>query len=252
MSIVVASLVRNEIGKFLPRALVEWKTFASDIVVLDDNSTDGSYEAAKEAGAIVERRASGAVSAWGAEALARQELFELAWSVARLDDHILVLDADMVPARDPRAFCTPEADGVWFVLYDVWGYDIAKNDLGEWETSQLWYRSDTFWRAHHAPRLWSVRKTKERPKQWKWTSDRIHTGHFPSNLPFMRNVIYAPPDYGLLHMAYSTETLRQDKYVAYARVASDLTTFERQHAISILDPEPHLERLAFEPEMSLV
>lgn len=239
MSVVVASLVRDEMTRFLPRALAAWDTFASHIAILDDNSTDGSYEFAKEFGAITRRRDPSAAKAWGAEGAARRELFEFAWDVARVDDHILVLDADMTPARDPRAFCTPEVDGVWFVLYDLW--DVAP----------LRFRADRFWRGHHVPRLWSVRKTKERPKAWEWHADRIHVGHFPSNLPLMSNLAYAPPDHGLLHFAYAAPELREEKYVRYASVAADLTDFERAHAISILDDAPSLERLGFEPDLTL-
>ena len=65
-NIVVASLVRNEMKRFLPRALRTLNTFAREIVILDDNSTDGSREHALDFGARVVQRGVDEPMAWGA------------------------------------------------------------------------------------------------------------------------------------------------------------------------------------------
>jgi glycosyltransferase involved in cell wall biosynthesis len=226
-------------GRFLPKALSTWNTFADGgIVVLDDNSDDGSREACKDAGAYLVDDAVGSAPAWGAEAPARARLFEEAWNFARVGDYILWLDADMTPARDPRILTETGAEAVFFTLYDLW------------ETEPLRYRSDAFWRGHLFPRIWMVKK-RAMPTGWRWTTRGIHSGHLPSNLEFA-TFAYAPQDFALLHFAYTSEELRDEKYVQYASVAAELTEFEKRHAVSIRDASPALEDLPFRPELSLV
>jgi len=243
MSLIVASLVKDEMDRFLPSALRAWSTFADEIVILDDNSGDGSDDFAEDFGAHVLRRRD-APAAWGAETDARRTLFEAAWSFARVGDYVLWLDADMVPARSPRVFMDSESDGVLFRLYDLWG----KDDGG-----RLLYREDSFWQGHFVERLWMVKKRRDEevPREWEWGQRGIHCGHLPLNFA-CDSFVMVPEDYYLLHFAYVAPELREEKYVRYASVAAELTTFERDHAKSILDAAPELIQLPFEPELSLI
>ncbi len=220
--------------RFWPSALEAWSSFADEIIVLDDGSTDGTYEYAQDY-ALVERRTD--IPAWGAEASARQELFELAWGVTAVGDYIIWLDADMVPARNPRILMDAGTDGVLFCLYDLWRQD-----------RRLWYREDRFWRGHHHARLWMVRRTARR--DFEWNTRGIHTGHLPVDFP-CESYAYAPMDYSLLHYAYINEELRQEKYERYMSVKDELTDFEKEHAATILDEQPHLVHLTPQPELTL-
>jgi hypothetical protein len=237
----VACLVRDEAEKFWPRALRAWSSFAKDIIVLDDGSSDATVEIAREHDALVIHRDDGVAPAWGAEGDARDQLFREAWTITRVGDYILILDADMVPARDPTPLTDTGAAAVAFGLYDLWHAD----DLG-----RLWYREDRFWRGHHTPRIWMVRKTKDFEPHASGGRRDIHTGHLPSDLTF-DTIAYAPRDFSLLHYAYVTPELREDKYAAYASVSDRLTDFERAHAISIRDPEPSVFCLPFSPALTL-
>ena len=237
MALHVASMIRNEADRFLAPALAAWSSFADDIHILDDSSTDDSVAICKSFGANV-THAEGGELAWGREAPKRARLFELAWDIARIDDYILVLDADMVPARSPRPLTASEADAIFFVLFDLWSL------------APLAYREDDWWRGHLHPRLWMVKKTHARATPWEWSARGIHTGHFPLNLT-VKSHLFAPRDHALLHYAYATPELREDKYIAYASVATQLSEHELAHARSILDDAPTTYALDFEPEYTL-
>jgi hypothetical protein len=230
----VASLVRNEANRFLPRALDVWRDLADEILVLDDCSDDGSDEIARRAGAYVSCRFPG-MRAWGTEAPARRELWDLAWNSASEGDYILFLDADMIPARNPRPLMDTEADSVFFVLYDLW--------------SPTTYREDDFWQGHLHHRLWMVRK-RETNLAWTWSARGIHTGHVPLNYP-LGTVAFAPPDFGLLHGAYMTPELRRAKHDAYLSVSAQLAPHEIAHARTIIDETPATFPLPFAPEYTL-
>lgn len=241
----VACMVRNEMGRFWRQALAAWATFTHDVIVLDDGSTDETADLAREADALVIQRPAGAPTAWGDEARAREQLFAEAWRVTRVDDYILILDADMVPARDPRILTETGADGVFFRLYDIWKI----RERAEGGPPRLWYRDDRFWRAHHHPRVWMVRKTREfEPHTHDWPARGMHSGHLPASMRFER-FAWAPEDFSLLHFAYATESLRDEKYVSYAKVSADLTDFERAHARTIRDEAPPLVELPFTPDL---
>lgn len=236
MNLTLASMVKDELGRFLRPVFHIWQEFSDEIVILDDASTDGSKEFLASSGAHV-FDANLQDSAWGKETPARKKLFDLAWAHTRVGDYILFLDADMIPSKNPRLLMDSKADGILFRLYDLWD-------------EHLRYRSDHFWRGHLTPRLWMVRKKPGRLEDFEWGTRGIHSGHLPVNFA-CDSYAYAPKDFSFLHYAYSHEDLRQEKYVSYASVAHLLTDFERAHAASILDPSPNLEALPFSPEYTL-
>ena len=238
MALHIAALVRNEAERFLPHILPIWNACADSLVVLDDGSTDETRALCTRAGAYVVDAEGGKV-AWGAEAPKRARLFDLAWGVARIDDYILILDADMIPAKNPRVFMKTGADVVCFPLFDLW------------ETSpRLMYREDEFWRGHLSPRAWMFKKTKHQHDPWEWSKRGVHCGHMPLNFKGESGV-FAPRDYALMHYAYSSAELRAEKYIAYASVAAQLSEHEIAHACSIMDPSPETYLLEFNPEFRL-
>ena len=237
MALHVAALIRNEAERFLPRVLDVWSSFADELVILDDGSTDDSREICTRAGAYVVDADGGKV-AWGHESPKRARLFDLAWDIARLDDYIFILDADMIPAKNPRVLLEADADMVFFPLFDLW--DVAP----------LKYREDKFWRGHLHPRVWMVKKTVHGHVPWQWSQRGVHCGHLPLNFTG-ESGIYAPRDHALLHYAYSTPELRAEKYIAYASVAAHLSDHEIAHARSIMDPSPETFLLEFSPEYRL-
>jgi glycosyltransferase involved in cell wall biosynthesis len=236
--LLVCSLVRNEAGKFWRSALSVWSKFADEILVLDDNSEDNTVELALAAGAKVFTRSGR--TAWGAEASARQELFDIAMQEARPKDWVLILDADMVPARDPVELALMGSTNAWaFAVWDLW------------DAEPLRYRSDRFWQGHEHPRIWMVERPTVLP-EWEWPDKGIHVGHLPSNFEIKQpGPGIAPLDYGLIHYAYSNKQLRDAKLKQYESVRDLLSNWQWAHSLSIGDPNPATYSLPFTPQYEL-
>lgn len=239
MSLTVCSVVRDEAGRFLKRALECWSAYADRILVLDDGSTDETSDILSDSGVEWRaRRVRGARDYGDGEYKARSEL----WEWAADADWVLHLDADQTCAADPR----PHLSGVRanFRLYDLW--------------SPTAYRSDAWWRGHarcwwpavHMPSVpsgfrpdWAHASATGRPRQW-------HSPNFPPNLG--GHATEMPLECSILHYAYVTDALRAEKAALYADLAPHLTESERFHASTILDERPRLLALPFEPDYTLL
>ena len=219
-TICVAAMVKDEASNYLPSALDAWREFSDHIIVLDDQSTDGTADLCREAGCYVLSWTGS--PAWGHETPPRRHLWEAA--VQSGHDWIFVLDADMVPAKDPRELLLGGIDGVGFTLFDLW------DDHS--------YRSDFYWRGHEVSRLWLVRNPRTTGNQ-TWTGRGIHSGHLPQNLRLER-ILQAPREYSLLHYAYATADDREKKIKQYMARGHQLTLHEWAHAASITSEEPSL------------
>ena len=237
--ILVASLVKNEAAKFLPSAVKAWGDFADKVLVIDDHSQDESVLVAKAAGAEV-ISSNQTSSMWGEETPLRTQLWKESLKRTKPGDFIFVLDADMVPAKDPRPLINEHTDGIAFPLYDLWYED---------EYGMYLYREDHFWKGHKSRRMWMVKRPSEENK-WQWSGRGIHSGHFPENLNVL-NPVFAPEDFALLHYAYISDALRYAKFQKYAEVGEQLNEFERLHAQSIVDTLPRLRPLEFTPTYRL-
>lgn len=243
-SIILALLTKDEAGRYLGSALRQWSLFADGIAVLD-NGFDQTLDLVREHFSEIHYD-RWTEPVWGQESAPRARLWEMALEMD--GDWVLVLDADMVPAKDPRKilrYAPDFVEGVTFNLYDLWD-----------ETEQNGrfcplYRTDGYWKAHENWRLWMVRRPSRPPAEgWLWSGREIHSGHFPGNLR-IHNSIYAPADHGLLHFSYLDDEDKKRKWEQYSKVSDQLSERELRHAGSIMDPNPELARLPFEPEYRL-
>ena len=213
-------MIRNEADRYLRSALSAWMHIADVIVAYDDGSTDETRSLLDSAGAIV--MDGGDLQAWGNEWHARSALWEIACETQA--DWLLFLDADMVPACNPRDLECRAVDSIAFSLYDLWSWQ-----------QPLMYRLDTYWRAHDNPRVWMVRRPLSPPEGgWQWNARGLHCGHLPLNLPLRRTLV-APDEYSLLHYGYADTIDRMAKQQQYSCQAANLTAAELRHALSICE-----------------
>lgn len=226
MRLVSAILARNEAGedRYLRRVLARCREFSDDVLLLDDGSTDATRDIAKERGCIVHRRVGSGF--WGVdETSARRELWELGAELAG-GGWLLICDADMVLAGDPRSLCNSWECGAWaFCLADMW-------------ESEDTFRVDGFWGIGcNTPRPWLF-KPSAVPQGFepRWPEKcAIHVGHCPQNFCEAVPTFIAPPEMFWLHYSYLRKEHREAKAAQYAAITPHLSDFQRRHAESILD-----------------
>lgn len=235
MHLAILSIIRNEARRWLPSVLRTWEQIADTIIVLDDNSDDDTPQLLKASPKVDYRRRGVLTPMWGDEAPVRQALWDLFINSGA--DWGLWLDADMLPASNPRSLFVDEVAAVAFPLYDLWSI------------KPYLYRHDGYWKAHTNPRIWAVQRPRD-GFEAKWNDRGIHCGHLPLNLSLPR-VIIAPPEYSLLHLAYSDAAERAAKYAAYMSRSFQLNRTEYEHAASIIDRSVECNLLPFPVEYDI-
>jgi glycosyltransferase involved in cell wall biosynthesis len=213
-------LVRNEAAedRYLRRVILDAQRWASDIVVLDDNSTDGTPELVRNLGCIVYTR-DNQTPAWGAEAPARAQLWDLAAQHAG-DGWVLVLDADMLLVGDPRPLCESWDCDAWaWPLRDLWDDEEHFRVDGAWAYGPV------------TPRPWLFRPSALREPP-RWRDSRLHSGHAPANFA---GLVGIAPDLVWHHLSYVKPEHSRVKHAQYMQFSDSLSAFERAHADSIAD-----------------
>lgn len=235
MSLTIATVVKNEADRLLPRALECWGAVASQIVAVDNGSTDRTVKILEGAGAIVKHCH---VPMDGHEHKVRSFLWDQAVASTPNDGWILHLDADQCLAGDPRPFLAQQTvNRVLFPVFDMWTPSA--------------YRSDAWWRVR--PWWQAVRITAEtRKTEWIWPERGWHSGHVPLNSHVFGSTRDVPEEFGILHYGYATPELRVKHHEAYTKRAHVLTAQERFHANTIIDERPRLVGLPFEPKWRLL
>lgn len=219
--LVSGILARNEADKDLERVLRSCLSYSSIVCVLDDHSSDATPKIARSLGCQVRGRSILRPNAWGAESLARAELWQWCAEVAG-DGWVLFCDADQILVGDPRPYTNSwDSNTVCLPLYDLWD-------------SEETFRADTYWGAYQIARPWMVRP-KFVPDGWtaQWNRDGLHVGHLPSNWPFINPIV--ADDLYFKHYAYLTPERRQAKHAQYLGQRDKLSPQEIAHVESILD-----------------
>jgi len=219
MRLVSAVLARNEEGRYLERVLASLSLFSDQILVLDDHSTDKTYDIAVNCPKAIAKHRPTADAAWGAESSARQELWERGAKLAK-DGWLLICDSDMILHGDPRPLCLSWECTSWaWTLRDLWdGEDTYRVD-GPWGIGP------------QAARPWLFKPSACPSPQWSGRG--IHSFHAPLNFP--GPCFQAPTSIFWLHYAYLTRAQREKKCAQYMSIKEQLTPFELQHASSIVD-----------------
>jgi len=211
---VSAILAYNEADRYLDRVIRRCREF-SDVLLLDDHSTDHTAQLAHDLGAVVHQR-SAPGTMWGQESPARKELWDLA---AAMDEWVLICDADQILMGDPRPLTDTWVLNAWGIrLYDAWDSDLQFRADGYWQGYQ--YHRPWLFAPHRVPEGWEA----------KWSERGLHCGHAPENFPLVAAPV--PDDIYWVHLGWvdpKDRIAKKAKYLAH----DGLTEHERLHAESI-------------------
>lgn len=227
MKLVVAMPVRNELDRYLERAIGHALTYADEVCVLDDGSTDGGYEWLRDDVAGVRlRRFDG--PAWderdGDESLTRQALLDLAHEAE--PTHILALDADeLVPrGRELRQLIiTHPQQQVWTLrLVEVWEREPCK------------IRVDGLWRPRWAPICWQAQDCDD--EDWQIEKKRCACPRHPPAVRTLNQMGAGRKAKGVdvLHLGWMDPATREARAARYDRVDGG-DYHNADHLASILD-----------------
>lgn len=204
--IIIGSIVYNEEHRFLEKYLSNIQKYADDIVLIDDGSVDNSLELCKKTSKHVYKSNRLFVKN---EVDLRNALWMKCSELCNNGDFILIQDCDEFLHNDSIEHLREEVqkcvslngDGIAWHLYDMW--------------NENQYREDKYWTAHKRFWVHMVRYNKQATYIWKKT--KLHCGRLPINSYY--NAL--PTQLQVLHMGYSREDLREEKYNFYMSVDGD-------------------------------
>ncbi len=222
--IIAMLIVRNEAHRYLRLCLNDLSQYVTEIVVLDDASTDatpaicGTY-------AKVHLIRKNTATFWQNESLLRQECW--AATIKRRPEWIMAIDADEIfenrlKTSIQRFTKQKNYDQISFQLVEFWG-------------SLTQYRVDKMWNPQNRWGVYLIRYLPGYPYQWP--NQPLHCGRLPHNLP--GNILQS--GLRLKHYGYANQKDHLRKYQAYLQHDPQGIYSPLSHYQSILDPSPVLK-----------
>lgn len=227
VNLAASLIVHNELDRYLPVTIASLLTFCDEVVVLDDYSTDDTYDYLDTIPGISLARNRGP-SFFEHEGKARQALLD--WTLKGNPTHILALDADEIVTDGQavrRAIERPSRGGVWtLVMEEVWRADERGYAC----------RQDGGWRAHPVACLYRVDR-----HLGEMRDNALACGRTPRGVE-LRSRRSQPTGAAMLHLGWANLSERARRYQRY--VEHDGGRFHRStHLESIMWPD---EKVALE------
>lgn len=229
MKVYGMALVRNEAGKWLDKWLYQMHKLCDKIIVLDDCSTDNTILKMQTPKTKIYQNTE---CLWETnEIIARKKLWNYTIQECKNEDWILCLDAD-------ELFDSNHLDYINWVFKHLYKYPIENIDGIGFKLFDMWndthYRQDNWWTAHF--RYWCMAVRYNKNKIYTWSNKKLHCGRFPLNSSAKMN----PTNIPIIHMGWSTEKLRKEKYERYMKIDGKNKNGLIGQYQSIMDNNPNL------------
>lgn len=225
MKLVASMIVRNEMDRYLPRAVEHLAGFCSEIRVLDDGSTDGGYEwlLAHPKVAVL---TNGGPTFFEHEGRARQALLE--WTLEARPEYVLSIDADEFVGEPEILERAMRRGAPVFTLQmeEVWKVDDVR----------LHIRTDGQWRPRPCPILWRP-PSGATSNIWKIPDVKLACGREPLAV---RRTRARPSGTSVYHFGWANESDRGERAARY---------FE--HDGGRFHKDAHLQSILWPPERVL-
>ena len=235
MRLVASMIVKNELGRYLPLAVEHLLTYVDEVRVLDDGSTDGTFEWLDAKDGVHVLRNPGPAF-FEHEGLARQNLFE--WTLRGLPDYVLAIDADefVTDAGFLRGSIVNNGHVYTLSLVEAWVVSDRGIDI----------RIDGQWGPRRIPILYS---TPRQARNWKMSQKQLACGREPVQV--IQRARRAPATGStIMHFGWANEHERQVRAQRY--YDHDNGKFHQdRHLQSILwtDRRVRLKRLPWPPSL---
>ncbi|BCZ46682.1 hypothetical protein psyc5s11_27490 [Clostridium gelidum] len=228
-TITLAVSVRNEADRFLKGMLTHAMQYVSNIVILDDDSTDNTVEVCEE---ILKNfphkiyKNDEPMIMNLKESENKKKLWDL--TIKENPDWILLLDADEL-FEDwgisvlPQIINDVNFDAYYFKIYHMWEDDEH-------------YRVDGLWK----PVDFRIYLLRYQPNyEYEWYNMELHSYRHPYNVYNMPGCYcYAR----LRHYGHFTKEIRNAKYEKYKLLDPNAIYVPKSHYDSILEENPILEK----------
>lgn len=226
LNLTASLVVHNELSRYLHPCIEGLLEFCDAIFVLDDHSTDGTYEWLMEhpcAEVIVVKNGKGRF--YDHEGELRQRLLSL--TLATQPTHILAVDADEFIA-DGRMLRQSLKN---MPMQEVW--TLQMQEVWKADENALWIRADGGWRAHETTCLYRV--PAQLPVDFGIANKQLASGREPVYVQHRyRASVRTGTD--ILHFGWANEHERRARYTRY-EVADGGRFHTSNHLQSILDPD---------------
>lgn len=199
MTLLASMIVRNEMSRFLPLVVQHLLTFCDSVIVLDDNSDDGTFEWCDTQSNVLVQRNTGP-QFYEYESQARQQLLD--WTLFWKPDWVLSIDADEFVSH-------PEAlhRAMWSE-YPVWTLDME--EVWKADVEHLHMRVDGQWGPRLCPILWKA--PKEVTSEWAIPPRKLACGREPA---IVRRTKFRKSGSSVYHFGWTREAARQARFDRY-------------------------------------
>jgi glycosyltransferase involved in cell wall biosynthesis len=229
-------IVKDEMKRYLPLAVDHLLTYVDEIRVLDDSSTDGTYEYLEAKDGVNVMRNPGPAF-FEHEGKARQYLYK--WTLQGLPDYVLAIDADEF-VTDPtylRAAMEQGAPVYTLSLVEAWAVSNRGIDI----------RVDGLWGPRKIPILYQIIRQS---RNWRIAQKQLACGREPEQV-IQRARRATASGSSVIHFGWANEaerTVRAQRYYDH-----DQGKFhQNRHLQSILwaDRRVRMRRLPWPPSFA--
>lgn len=235
MNLVASLVVRDELARYLEPCVASLLGFCDAIIVLDDGSTDGTYEWLLEQPKVYMTR--GEPGFFENEGRTRQKLLEI--TLAHGPSHVLAIDADEFVADGDLVRKTVE-EGRASV------FSLCMSEVWSATSTQIGIRKDGRWGPHRAPILWKAPTRAD--ASWRIPEKEGAGGRIPKAVVAQARSAFSL-DIDILHFGWANQRERLARHARYA----DRGGFghDPRHIASILLPDAKvtLDRQPWPPSL---
>lgn len=224
VNLVASMLCRNELERYLPEVIGHLREFCDRIIVVDDKSTDGSYEWLLQQSNWQLTVAGNLDESFDEhEGKLRQRLLDVTLAMAPEATHVLSIDADEFVQDGDMLRRELEEHS------DAPAWTMTMSEIWKADETHLFVRMDGGWVAHEVLAVWRV----PHGRLLKIPERQLAGGRVPRGIEYGTAL---PSQQILFHFGWTDPLTRAQRYARYMLLDGG-QYHSRKHLESIVSPE---------------